>query len=83
MLTALLVIIFILTIPALAMRLTDEIRWGLNDFVILGILLISTALIYLFFIVKLRSRNGRRFTTIILVVSVLILWAELAVGIID
>jgi uncharacterized membrane protein len=36
----------ILAIPLVAMQFTDEVDWGLSDFIIIGALLLGTGLMY-------------------------------------
>lgn len=69
----------ILTLPLIGMQLNAEINWTLSDFIIMGVLLLSTGLTYVFL--------SRKFSKNKLIVGFLIagiffyLWAELAVGI--
>lgn len=35
----------LLMIPLIAMQFTDEVKWSLSDFMVMGILLLSTGLI--------------------------------------
>jgi heme/copper-type cytochrome/quinol oxidase subunit 3 len=56
------------------------VNWTLGDFVVMGVLLMSTGLVYEFG-VKRVSRGTRRTAVIIaLVFAFLLIWAELAVG---
>ncbi|MBD1396853.1 hypothetical protein H9Q13_06725 [Pontibacter sp. JH31] len=73
--------VFILSIPLIAMQFTNEVDWGLFDFVIMGILLLGTGFLCELVIRKVKNVDYRiGFIAVILLVLFLI-WAELAVGI--
>lgn len=77
----LLVIFFMLLIPLVAMPFTDEVNWSVFDFVIAGILLLGTGLLFEF---TLRKINTIKYRIVILgsiLLVLLIIWIELAVGI--
>ena len=69
-----------LLIPLIAMVISDEVQWSVFDFLIMGGLLISFALIgnYIFATFKDRKRSWLLY---ILGLVFLLIWAELAVGI--
>lgn len=75
------VTVLILSIPLVAMQFTGEVDWGLRDFVIIGVLLFGTGMIYEFFVKKLRTTTQQIIAAAILLALVLLLWAELAVGV--
>lgn len=56
-------------------------NWDLTDFIVVGILLISTGLIYELVVRKLENKTHRTILGIALAVALLLLWIELAVGI--
>jgi hypothetical protein len=70
----------LLLIPLIAMQFTDEVVWGPLDFIVMGILLFSTASLFVILARKIpRSRRviaGAGFAVVFLYV-----WAELAVGV--
>lgn len=73
---------FILLLPLLAMQFTDEVVWDLADFVVAGALLVGTGLMY-----ELVARRGgniayRAAVGIALAAALLLVWMNLAVGII-
>ena len=81
-----LVIIFttvaiLLLIPLIAMQFTDEITWTGTDFVIMGILLLGTGLICNLVTRKVIQNKYSIALYIIILGIVLLIWAELAVGI--
>ena len=72
----------ILMVPALAMRFTREVNWGPFDFVVAGILLAGIGSLYVLMTRKLRTVQQRRAIGGGLLLTLLLIWAELAVGIV-
>jgi hypothetical protein len=77
-----LAVAFILLLPLLAMRFTNEVAWDLTDFVVAGTLLVGTALAY-----QLAARKGdnieyRVAVGVSLAAALLLVSVNLAVGII-
>lgn len=73
--------IALLCVPAVGNLLSDEVNWTLGDFVVAGILLLSTATII---DQTLRRVTTLQTRTLLIVGSLLLLaviWLELAVGI--
>jgi hypothetical protein len=70
----------VLLVPLVAMQFSDDVDWDLRDFVTIGVLLISAGLIYEFMTTKL-NKKYRPAVAIAIAVVVLLIWAELAVGI--
>jgi hypothetical protein len=70
----------ILMVPLLAMQFTDEVDWDLTDFVVIGALLIGTGLMYELIKTRVNARY-RAVIVVALVAVMLLIWAELAVGI--
>ncbi len=73
----------VLALPALAMQLTPEVNWGLEDFIAAAGLLGLTGLG-----LEMAARARLRLTARLavgaaLVVTMAVVWAELAVGIFD
>ena len=71
----------LLFIPFIAMQFTDEISWTSLDFVVMGILLLSTGLLIELAMRKVTKANHRIVLLIVIIAVFLIVWAELAVGI--
>lgn len=71
----------ILLIPLIAMQFTNEVNWGLFDFVIMGILLLGTGLLIELVLRKVKERRHRIVGVVILLILLFLIWAELAVGI--
>lgn len=81
------VTILILLIP-LVLQLTigtgvdgQGFNWKLGDFVVMGILLFGTGLVFEFAAKKLNNRTHRLIAFVIIVIVFLLIWAELAVGV--
>lgn len=72
----------ILSIPLIAMQFSDEVQWGLFDFLIIGALLVGTGLMYELFAAKLTTTTQKRVLAVVLLVILFLIWAELAVGVI-
>lgn len=73
--------IIILLVPVLAMQFTDSVQWDLRDFVIIGTLLFSAGTLYELITSRIDPKY-RNLVAIILLAVVLLIWGELAVGIV-
>ena len=71
----------ILSIPLLAMLFTDEVNWNLMDFAVAGSLLVGTALAIEFALQRIQQVNHRIFLAMVLLLALILVWMELAVGI--
>jgi hypothetical protein len=71
----------ILTIPLVAMRFTREVNWSPFDFLAAGILLAGIGSLYVLLTRKLSTAMQRRAIGGGLLLTLLLTWAELAVGI--
>jgi hypothetical protein len=72
----------LLLVPLLAMYFTDEVAWTAADFAAAAFLLVGTGVLYLLTARAVRGRRSRIALGIGLVLGMLLLWAELAVGIV-
>ena len=70
-----------LIIPLIAMQLTDEVEWSLFDFIIMGTLLLITGLMGEIIFKKVKKYTHRVILYVIVAITFLLIWAELAVGI--
>lgn len=77
----------LLLIP-LALQLTigtgvdgEGFNWKLGDFVVIGVLLFCTGLAIDFAVRKITNPTSRVFAVIAIVLALLLIWADLAVGI--
>ncbi|WP_044511938.1 hypothetical protein [Hymenobacter sp. DG25B] len=75
-----LVVAFLLLIPFVAMQFTREMAWSISDFVLAGVLLLGTGLLYL--LVASRGRNSayKWAVGIAVAATLLLVWGNLAVG---
>lgn len=74
-------VVLLLLIPLVAMQFTNEVNWDLADFVVAAILLLSTGFTLEFIITKVKKPKYRIALSLAVVMMLLIIWAELAVGI--
>ena len=72
----------ILLVPFIAMQFTGEVNWNAFDFVVAGVLLAGTGLAYVLSTMKMSSPRSRLAIGAVLAVVLVLVWAELAVGII-
>ena len=74
--------LLLLFIPLIGMNFTDEIDWSISNFIVAGLILLVFSICVNFIILRISNKNRRLvFITILLILFVLV-WAELAVGII-
>lgn len=76
-----LTLVLILFIPFTAMQFTDQVNWTILDFVVAGILLLGTGLVFELVIRKVTNKNYQITAIAVLLAVVFLFWAELAVGI--
>jgi uncharacterized PurR-regulated membrane protein YhhQ (DUF165 family) len=76
-----LTVVILLSIPLVAMQFTSEVNWQLNDFVMMGILLLGTGLLCELVIRKIQKTQHRLILCGFLLLVLFLVWAELAVGI--
>lgn len=72
---------FLLLIPLIAMQFTNEVNWTRSDFVVAGALLFGTGLMCEFVLRKVDHLKFRIAFCAALLVFLILVWAELAVGI--
>ena len=75
--------VLLLAVPLVAMQVTDEVDWGLADFVIMSILLLGTGFAYAWIATKVGNIKYRIAIGVALLVVITLIWIELAVGIFD
>ncbi|WP_026473453.1 hypothetical protein [Alkaliflexus imshenetskii] len=81
------IIIIIMSVLALllilfaAMQFTDEVDWKLWDFVLMGLLLMGTGLLCGFALNRVKSLKYRIVICAVIVIMLILIWAELAVGV--
>ena len=72
----------ILLLPFIAMQFSSEMNWTLSDFVIAGVLLAAMGLAYVLTTIKMRDPRTRLIAGAVFAVALLLIWAELAVGLV-
>ena len=70
----------LLSIPLIAMQLTDEVNWSFFDFLIMGIMLSITGLAPGIIIKKIKYHKYRNIFIAIIIMIFVLIWAELGVG---
>jgi peptidoglycan/LPS O-acetylase OafA/YrhL len=75
------VVAFLLLIPFIAMQFTNEVNWNLFDFVAAAVLLLGTGLLCEFVMRKVKKNTHRIIICFALLLVLLLIWVELAVGI--
>jgi len=76
-----LAVALLLCIPLVAMLFTDGVSWDLFDFIVAGVLLLSTGLAFELVFRKVQSKDHRLMICAVILLALLLIWAELAVGI--
>jgi len=71
----------LLIVPAVAMQFTSEVNWGPMDFAIAAALLFGTGLLCEFVMRRVTTLKHRIAICAGILVVLLLVWAELAVGI--
>ena len=71
----------ILLLPLLAMQFTHEVNWTLFDFLVAGALLLGACLAFELVARKVATRTHRFIVGIAITIVLLLVWAELAVGV--
>ena len=73
-------LLLLLLIPFVEMQYSNEVKWSLNDFIIMGVILLSFGVIINKIIYHVVAFNKRVILISTLIILFLLLWAELAVG---
>ena len=76
-----LVILGMLLIPLIASQFSEDVNWTLFDFILAGLLLFGTGLLIEFIIRKTDSKKSRLLLIILITITLVLTWIELAVGI--
>ena len=71
----------ILLIPLIAMQYTDEVNWNLLDFMVAAMLLLGTGFLIELVANKVNPTKYRVPLVLALVLALIFIWAEMAVGI--
>lgn len=73
---------FVLMLPLLGMLVTDQVAWGLADFALAGVLLVGTGLMFEMAAKKAGGIAYRAASGVALAAALLLVWINLAVGVI-
>ena len=73
-------LLLLLLIPFVGMQYSNEVKWSLNDFIIMGLILLSFGIIINKIIYHVVAFNKRVILISTLIILFLLLWAGLAVG---
>lgn len=71
----------VLLVPFVAMFFTEEVNWNLPDFIVAGILLAGVGVAYQLIVTGSKNNTRQAVIGIVLAVAILLLWAEMAVGV--
>ncbi|BAV06976.1 hypothetical protein SAMN05421788_102395 [Filimonas lacunae] len=71
----------LLLIPFIAMQLTQEVNWSLFDFLVAGVLLTGAGLLLELVLRKVTTLRYRLMLSAAVFIALLLVWAELAVGV--
>lgn len=71
----------ILFVPLIAMQFTEEVDWDGRDFIIVGFLLAGIGVAAQLIINGVKNNHRQLAIGVILAAAMLLIWAELAVGI--
>lgn len=76
-----LTVALLLSVPLIAMQFTSEVNWSPSDFIVAAVLLLGTGLMCEFVIRKVNRMNYRIAICGAILVMLVLIWIELAVGI--
>lgn len=69
--------------PLIAMQFSTEVNWTLFDFLVAAVLLFSTGFAIEWVLRKVKDKRRRIAICLVLLATLMLIWAELAVGIFD
>lgn len=73
----------LLLLPALLMRVSDEVTWDARDFIVFGAMLLAACILAEAALRRFRGLAGIAGTTLAVGAGFVLAWANLAVGVID
>lgn len=71
--------IALLSLPLIAMQFSSDVNWGILDFVVAGIGIFTTGMLFKLILIKAHSQY-RYILVMALLAGFFLIWAELAVG---
>lgn len=76
------IIPILLSVPLIAMQFTDEVQWGVFDFIFMGVLMCAIASAIEFMLGRSRNRYYRAGAVLAIMTAFLLIWGNAAVGLI-
>ena len=76
-----LLILLILLLPLISMQFTNEVNWSFLDFLVAGILLLSTVVAIEFVVQNINKKSIKLLLILGFLAIIILIWIELAVGI--
>ena len=73
--------LLLLFIPLFGNLFSNQVNWSLFDFIVMGLLLVLTGLSIHFILEKVRNKTLRIVLIIFVLIIILLVWAELAIGV--
>ena len=73
--------LIILIIPLVGTILSDQIDWGILDFLVMGIILLIVGMALSIVSQKIKNPKKRVFHNFVIMLIFFLIWAELSVGI--
>ena len=73
--------LLLLFIPLIGNLFSNQVNWSLFDFMVIGILLVLAGLSIHFILDKIRNKTLRIVPIIFVIIIILMIWAELAIGV--
>ena len=73
--------LMILIIPLVGTILSDQIDWGILDFLVMGIILLIVGMVLSVVSQKIKNPRKKLFYNLVIMLIFFLIWAELAVGI--
>ena len=73
--------LLILIIPLVGTILSDQIDWGILDFLVMGIILLIVGMVLSVVSQKIKNPRKKFFYNLVIMLIFFLIWAELAVGI--
>jgi hypothetical protein len=71
----------LLLVPAVSMQFTSEVNWGPEDFIAAAVMLLGASFVYVMAARKVKTARRRMLAGAGVLLVLLTVWAELAVGI--
>lgn len=73
----------LLVIPLLAKLVLKEMNWGVEDFLAAGVLLFGAGMVFSFVVPRIKTKLQKILVSVATFLTLVAIWAELAVGLFD